>query len=538
MNRRLAGGILLTLVSAALLIVIWPSFGNLWWLTFVAFVPMYVAQYRVLPRRWSGLAVAIAFGSYYFALFMNATSVLPMAPIIGIGVGAAIVGGLIGMFLRPFAERSHYRWFVVQLPLLWVTIDLLVQNNEIFGTYMWIGYRLAPAPQLVQPISVTGTPALSLLIHVINAAIALVVIALIDRRRPADVPVPARVLRFSVAIPVAAVAIWTAVSLLIYRDVTNRMGPEVRVAAVQPGLDNATPGTLIAAGNMTPGRSDEQRIADQIAELTAMTKDAAARGAKVVVWPEETLNYDPRVKHTDWIPALLSQTGVYLAMGFTPDASDGAAPNTGLLWSPQGEVQDVYLKTKRVLVEGEKFTPGTEYPTVQTPAGTLGMIICFDIDFPDGPARKTARNGAQLILAPSIDFASVADVRAASTAFRAIENRVAMVKADVAWDSVIVAPNGRVIDSSAVHDEGGGRALLVADVPLGPRGAPFTRFGGVPFQWLTYIATLLLIGAMEVSWRLRRTARREAAANEAAGDPATGDPAATDPAPTTQAPTT
>lgn len=514
--KRLIGGVLLALVSAALLIAIWPTFGNLWWLTFVAFVPMYVAQYRVLPRRWSGLAVGIAFGSYYFALFLHASSVLSMGPIVGIGIAATGIGTVIGMFLRPFAERSNYRWFVVQLPLIWVAIDLFVQNNEIIGTYMWIGYRLAPVPQLVQPVSITGTPALSLLIHVVNAAIALAVIALIDRRHPATVPVPRRTLTWSMAIPLAAVAIWTAASLLIYRHVSSTMGPEVRVAAVQPDLHNATPGTLISAGNVAPGRPEEQRVKDQIAQLTAMTREAAAKGAKVVVWPEETLNYDPRVNHIDWIPALLRETGVYLAMGFTPDATDGAAPNTGLLWSPQGEVQAVYLKTKRVIVEGEKFTPGTQYPTIQTPQGTLGMIICFDIDFPDGPARKTAKNGAQMILAPSIDFASIADVRAASTAFRAIENRVAMVKADVAWDSVIVAPNGQVVESTAVHDEAGGNALLVADVPLGPRGAPFTRFGGAPFQWLTYGALLLLIGAMEVSWRLRRAAKRAGAAAEAA----------------------
>lgn len=511
---RSALGVLCALLSAALLIVIWPSFGNLWWLTLIAFVPMYVAQYRLLPRRWSALPVAIAFGAYYFALFLNARSVLSIGPIIGIGAGATLVGLLIGIFLRPFAERSNYRWFVVQLPLIWVAIDLFVQNNEIFGTYMWIGYRLAPAPHLVQPISITGTPALSLLIHIVNAAIALAVIALLDRLRPADVPVPRRVLTWSVAIPVTALAIWTAASLLIYRDVTSRMGPEVRVAAVQPGLDNATPGTLISAGNIDPGRNEDQRIADQMSQLTAMTRDAAARGAKVVVWPEETLNYDPRVSHTDWIPALVRQTGVYLAMGFTPDSNDGAAPNTGLLWSPRGDVEVVYLKTKRVIVEGERFTPGTEYPTVSTPQGVLGMIICFDIDFPDGPARKTARNGAQMILAPSIDFSSVADVRAASTAFRAIENRVAMVKADVAWDSVIVAPNGRVVANTAAHDERGGQALLMADVPLGPRGAPFTRFGGVPFQWLTYIAALVLIGAMQVSWRRRRAAERTAVAAE------------------------
>lgn len=503
MVRRLFGGVLLALLTAALLILLWPTFGNLWWLTGVAFVPMYVAQYRVLPRRLSALAVAIAFGAYYFALFLHATSVLSMGLIVVIGLVAAAIGGVIGIFLRPFAERTDYRWFVVQLPLIWVTLDLLLQNNEIIGTYTWIAYRLAPVPQLVQPISITGTPALSLLIHVVNAAVALAVLALIDRIRPdlADVAVPRRVLAFSVGIPVAAVVIWAAASLLIFRDVTNRMGPNVRVAAVQPGLDNATPGTLISAGDIEPGRTEEQRITEQIAQLEAMTRDAAAQGAKVVVWPEEALSYDPRVVHTDWIPELVRQTGVYLAMGFTPDPLDGAAPNTGLLWAPDGEVKSVYFKTKRVLVEGEKFTPGTVYPTVETPLGVLGMIICFDIDFPDGPARKVAHNGAQMILAPSIDFKSIADVRATSTAFRAIENRVAMVKADVAWDSVIVAPDGRVITSTAAHTERGETALLVADVPLGPRGAPFTGIGGVPFQWLTYAATLVMVGAMVLSRR-------------------------------------
>jgi apolipoprotein N-acyltransferase len=103
------------------------------------------------------------------------------------------------------------------------------------------------------------------------------------------------------------------------------------------------------------------------------------------------------------------------------------------------------------------------------------MIICFDIDFPTARPQDR-RDGARMILAPSVDFASVADVRAASGGeFRAIENRVAMVKADVAWDSVIVAPT-RCASSTPppVHDERGGQALLVADVPLGPRGAPFT----------------------------------------------------------------
>jgi len=44
----------------------------------------------------------------------------------------------------------------------------------------------------------------------------------------------------------------------------------------------------------------------------------------------------------------------------------------------------------------------------------------------------------------------------------------------------------------------------VADVPLGPRGAPFTRYGGAPFQWLTYALTTVMAGVMFVSWRRSR----------------------------------
>ena len=505
-RSRILIGLALSVCSAVLLIVIWQSYGNLWWFTVVAFVPMYVAQYRFLPRRWSAIPVAMAFAAHYAAVALLSSSVVPISMIVGTAAVSAAIGLIIGVFLRPFAERTGYRWFVVQFGLIWVVIDLLVQNNEIIGTYMWMAYRLADAPRLIAPVSITGTPALTLLLHIINAAIAMAVLALLDRRRPdlADVPVPRRVLALSLALPAAASILWVAVSMVLYTSVSNRMGPAVRVATVQPGLANASPGTLIAAGDMNSGRSEQQRRNDQIAELSEMTRQAAARGARIVVWPEETLDYDPRLVNTDWIPALLRQTGVYLAMGFTPDAQDSSAPNTGLLWDPQGGVEIVYFKTKRVLAEGESFTPGTVYPTVQTSVGTLGMIICFDIDFPDGPARRTVLNGAQMILAPSIDVESISSVRSASTVFRAVENRVAMVKADAAWDSVVVAPNGQVLAIDNIHTQLGGRALLVADVPLGPRGAPFTRYGGLPFQWAAYALTAVMGGAMFLSWRRNR----------------------------------
>jgi apolipoprotein N-acyltransferase len=99
------------------------------------------------------------------------------------------------------------------------------------------------------------------------------------------------------------------------------------------------------------------------------------------VSPEEALDYDPRVTHTEWIPNLVRETGVYLAPGFTADANDLSSPNVALLWSPEGTVVAAYRKVKRVLVEGASFAPGTVYPTTDTPEGRVGIIICFDIEF-------------------------------------------------------------------------------------------------------------------------------------------------------------
>jgi len=104
----------------------------------------------------------------------------------------------------------------------------------------------------------------------------------------------------------------------------------------------------------------------------------------------------------------------------------------------------------------------------------LGTIICYDLDFTD-TARKVARNGAQLIAVPSFDWPAVAAKHYSHIVFRAVENRVALVKADVAFDSAIVDPWGRILARAVTPKPE--QAILVADVPLGTADAPAIRLG-------------------------------------------------------------
>jgi apolipoprotein N-acyltransferase len=66
--------------------------------------------------------------------------------------------------------------------------------------------------------------------------------------------------------------------------------------------------------------------------------------------------------------------------------------------------------------------------------------------------------------------------------FRAIENRVAMVKADGGFDSAIIDPYGRII--SMVSYPEGGEATVVADVQLGNGKGTFSTLLGDWVGWL------------------------------------------------------
>ncbi len=62
---RIGIGIGLSALTAGMLILAFHPY-NVWPLAFFALVPMLVAQYRVLPLKWSGMAQAVGIGGWLF----------------------------------------------------------------------------------------------------------------------------------------------------------------------------------------------------------------------------------------------------------------------------------------------------------------------------------------------------------------------------------------------------------------------------------------------------------------------------------------
>jgi apolipoprotein N-acyltransferase len=152
--------------------------------------------------------------------------------------------------------------------------------------------------------------------------------------------------------------------------------------------------------------------------------------------------------------------------------------------------RDVYL-----------WEPGTERLVFQHPRFRFATPICFEDAFPR-EVRLFARGGAQLIVNVSNDYWSLTEVEArqhaANALFRAIENRLPLVRATASGLTCHIDYTGRLRAQLDYYTEG----QLVVDVELHDLPAtPYNRWG----DWfpLLLAGLLLVLAAASLVPRLR-----------------------------------
>ncbi len=477
-----------------MLILAFPPY-NVWPLIFLAFVPMLVADYRVLPLRWAGLGSGIGIGVW---LLVYLTMIFGLSADTWFMQGIAVLVGVIsiasGKGLRRFHEHTGYRWFVLSGIASTVGIEMLRSFIPIIATHAFVGHTLHTQPWLIQPASIFGIYGLDAMIMLVNDALALAALALFDRRWRWD-ELPAVDRRLSMrwlAGTGVIVAAWVGLSLLVLS-----MAPEepatVRVAGVQHGY-------------VRPGHMDPDTQVARLEELSSRTREAAAQGARLVVWPELGVGFDPQVEHTDELRALAAETGAYILIGYGLDTEAGWR-NEAVMLTPAGEFLDVYGKN---FPAGEpRIVTSGVYPVYDTQLGRLAPIICNDVNYTVA-ARIPAGKGAQMIMVPTRMFAGVWKEMQVQAVFRAVENRVSTVMVDGAFRITMVDPYGRMVADQTTP--GGGALTLVADVPLGAPRTPYTVVG----DWVGWISFFSWIAFMILQPVIERQRKRAEEAGTAA----------------------
>ena len=473
--RRIALGVALSALSGLLAVWSLEDF-HVELLAWIAFVPAIVAQHRVLPNRWSGLALGIAIGML-FQGYMGpglSNAELPWyLYIYGLWIGLLVAA--IAWRSRGFQERTNYRFFLVSAPVAWVALEFLrsAQSELLAATWGNVAYALYERPVLLQPISVTGIWGLQLLVLLVNWAIAGLVIAWLDRRGEGMGFEWPRALRNALIVG-ALLAIWCVAGMLMMRS------PEVSLtaAAIQPGAGTFVDGEWIRL-------DDEQELSNDIEQ----TRYAASQGAELVVWREGGLDMDLRKPSVNEpIRELAKELGVYIAAGWG-GTHDGLRLNEVATFSPDGQFLGTYGKSHPGTFAGDFSDRRSEYIVYRTPFGGLGSIICYDLDFTDS-AREVAKRGANVLAVSSNDVPGITEKHYAHLVFRSTETRLPTVKADGQFDSSLIDPYGRILDRHLSAQ--GSRATLIDDIPSGSGNTLYVRFGDW-LGWLCVAATVVFV---------------------------------------------
>jgi predicted amidohydrolase len=137
------------------------------------------------------------------------------------------------------------------------------------------------------------------------------------------------------------------------------------------------------------------------------------------------------------------------------ERADKRVYNTAVLLDRQGRLVGKYRKTHLPREEWENgITPGEAYPVFDTDFGRIGLLICWDLQFPEA-ARALGVKGAELICLPIWGGSEVL-ARA-----RAIENHLYLVTATYDMRTFIVDPAGKVLAEGAKE-----HPLAVAEIDL------------------------------------------------------------------------
>lgn len=259
----------------------------------------------------------------------------------------------------------------------------------------------------------------------------------------------------------------------------------------------------VAMAQINPTVGD---IDGNTALIKTWIKDARRAKADIVAFPElaitgyppEDLLFKPRFiedTHRALNAVAAEAHGIVVVVGYVSREATGVPPSDENAFSPAGR-HDLYnaaavlcerrlvanyckrlLPNYGVFDESRYFRPGTRLPLLVLNGTTIGVNICEDIWFPEGPTRAQAAAGAEVIvnINASPFHVGKSRLRDQVLATRARENRVLVTytnmvggQDELVFDgcSVIVDQTGEVVARGKSFEQD----LLIADLDIAAVG--------------------------------------------------------------------
>lgn len=195
---------------------------------------------------------------------------------------------------------------------------------------------------------------------------------------------------------------------------------------------------------------------ENLLQFSVLIEKAAVQKPDIVCLPEEMtlvgtdLNYISASEPvpgptTNFLGNVARKGNLYIVAGVLERSGDTVF-NTAVLIDRSGNLAGKYRKVSLPQEEIDGgITPGDSFSVFDTDFGRIGLMICWDVTFPE-PARALAQKGAEIIFLPIWG----GDIKLAEA--RAIENQVYLVSSTYDMISAVFDQQGDVMKQATDDD--------------------------------------------------------------------------------------
>ena len=378
----------------------------------------------------------------------------------GLSAMQAAFSGLFGVLLASSARWGLAKKHPFLLPL---TAAILYPIFEWAQTFTWAGVpwaRLASgqveSAVMLKSVSLFGPYFLAAIIVGVNFYLAEFILS--------DGATKKRASAVTAALIVGVNASIGSIMIACERE----GGEKITVAAVQPNISSQDPWGFDTTDDM-------------MGILREYSLDAATNGAKLIVWPETVFPFDFYEGSDAWefTCELARECEATIVVGSFSEGETGDR-NSLLFVSPEGEVSETVYSKRRLVPFGE-FVPWRGFfeavmpqlvdllvleadleqsensNVADTDAGRLGGIICFDSIY-EKLTIDSVRDGAEVIVLSTNDSwftgSKAVEIHASQARLRAVESGRYLVRSASTGISMIITPNGEILDSEPELERG------------------------------------------------------------------------------------